>query len=108
MDTNKIKKYLCRIIEETKEWENDGFPGKIGDVKIRRYQCKVEPVKYIYEPKRKGKDGLRLLLSWENEMNEFYGAELVVRISPERGGGPAVSIYIIDPAVEKEKKNVRL
>ena len=64
-------------------------------------------MKYVYEPKRKAKHRLRLLLSWENEMNESYGAELEVRPNPEREGGPAVSIFvIIDPATEKGK-NIR-
>jgi hypothetical protein len=94
------------VIEKAKEWENDGFPGDIENLKIRGYLCKVEPKKFIYEPKRKAKHGLCLLLSWENEINEAYGAEVGVRLSPDREGCPAVSIWIIDTATGKEK-NVR-
>lgn len=107
MDSDKAKVFLWKIIDKTKKWENDNFLGEMNNVKLRSYKCKVKPTKIIHEKKRKGKDGLRLCLSCQNEMDEPFESEIEVHIIPERKGCPAISIWRVDPETGKTGKNIR-
>jgi hypothetical protein len=106
-ETEAIKAFLMKMIEDLKIWECGSFNGNLDRVKFRKYQASVEPIEVIEEPKRKGKDGIRLRLMWKGEEGESCEAIIEIHIIPTRAGGPIVSIYIVDPATGKTEKCIK-
>ena len=106
MKNEDIKGYLQKIIEEAKKWADDEFQGEIENIMLRSYSLKVQPLKLINAPARKGRYGLRFRLQWKDESDNTFESNVDIRISPNRKSGPAVSVYI--PKDEDSEKGKTL
>ena len=110
-NTKKLEAIAQKRIKDAEEWEKQGFAGKIAGLKIRGFQCRVEPQKFVVGPdlNRKEKYGVLFRLTWEEQNRSFY-LDVCVRIRGEcsiikktgERQGPWVPIYVVDHEGKQE------
>ena len=83
MDMAGVEKDLERRINQSREWLQSGEIALISGLKIRKYPCQIEPVKFLDRPGKKTRYGIRFRLEFITERGTFESF-VEVRIQPTR------------------------